>query len=109
MKTEIFVTLEYCELVDGYTGWDYVEKSTCYVFDDYEKARYWVLAWVRDYNKRTKKTIRNETGEFINLDEPVLVETEKDQWESFDVDIRIYKVGEFDIEKIEVTERVYLS
>jgi|GEM_PF-4601961 hypothetical protein len=111
MKTEIFVILDYCSLEeDPYYGMaDYVQRTEGYVFDDYEKARYWVLEWVKDYNKRTKKTERNESGEFIKLDDPVLVEVSKDIWESFDVDIEILRIGEIDIDSIQPTEKVCLS
>lgn len=83
-----------------------------YAFDDYEKARLWVLAWVRDYNNNMKKTVKDETGKFVPSDEPVLIEVKKDVWECFNVDIEILSIGEIDMDGFETskaTEGVYLS
>jgi hypothetical protein len=111
MKTEIFVILEHGYLEDDpYYGMaDWVETTQGYAFDDYEKARYWVLEWVKEYNKTIKRTIPDGKGGFIESDEPVLVETEKDIWGCFDACIEILKIGEIDIDKIEATDKVCLS
>ena len=109
MKKEIFVILDYWALEDCYSDWDYIQHTKGYVFEDYEKAREWVLEWVKDYNRRTKKTERDESGKFVPIDEPVLIEVSKDVWESFDVDIEIFRIGEVDIDSIKPIEKVCLS
>jgi hypothetical protein len=111
MKTEIFVILQYGYMQDDpYYGMaDWVEETKGYVFDDYEKARYWVLQWVKEFNGRWKKTERNESGEMVDSSEPVLVEVSKDVWECFAADIEIFRIGEVDIDSIQVTEKVCLS
>lgn len=110
MKTEILVILEYGGLEQCHYGeWDWIQYSKGYVFDDYEKARLWVLAWVRDYNKDWKKTEADESGKIVELDEPVMKETAKDTWESFSAEIVIYRIGEIDMDGFEATEKVCLS
>lgn len=109
MKKEVLVVLECGELVDSYCGADWVNSTKGYVFDDYEKARYWVLAWVMEYNKGWKRTVRGASGEFEEIHEPVLKEVTKDVWACFAADIQIYRIGDIDIESMEASDRIYLS
>ncbi|HXP50822.1 MAG TPA: hypothetical protein VN922_12750 [Bacteroidia bacterium] len=113
MKTEVFVILQHCYLQeDPNYGSDWIEETQGYVFEDYEKARYWALGWVKEFNNTCKKTEHNESGEFANSDEPVMKEVSEDVWACFSADIEIFRVGEIALNSFETKEAVenlYLS
>jgi hypothetical protein len=92
MRTLVIIYV--CELEEppeGYYMPDMVQNKTYRLFTDYDKARAWTLEWVKDYNKTLKKTVRGASGEFEELDEPVLIEVEPNHWDCPLAEVAIYQ------------------